>query len=71
MSASNPPVSVAPPHLYAHGLPLELSSDKFGFLLESNPAEPPAILQERMDTDGYLYLREFWPRAQVQAVRDS
>jgi hypothetical protein len=24
-----------------------------------------------MEADGYLYLREFWPRAQVQAVRDS
>ena len=71
MSATNPSVSVAPPHLYAHGLPLELSDDKFGFLVESNPAESPALLQERMEADGYLYLREFWPRAQVQAVRDS
>jgi len=71
MSATNPSVSVAPPHLYAHGLPLEPGEDKFGFLVESNPAESPAILQERMDQDGYLYLREFWPRAQVQAVRDS
>ncbi len=71
MSATNPSVSVAPPHLYAQGLPLELSDDKFGFLVESNPAESPALLQERMEADGYLYLREFWPRAQVQAVRDS
>jgi len=71
MSATNPSVSVATPHLYAHGLPLEPGEDKFGFLVESNPAESPAVLQERMDADGYLYLREFWPRAQVQAVRDS
>jgi len=71
MSATNPSVTVVPPHLYAHGLPLELGDDKFGFLQESSPAESPALLQERMEADGYLYLREFWPRAQVQAVRDS
>ena len=71
MSATNPSFTVVPPHLYAHGLPLELGDDKFGFLQESNPAESPALLHERMEADGYLYLREFWPRAQVQAVRDS
>jgi len=71
MSATNPSFTVVPPHLYAHGLPLELGDDKFGFLQQSNPAESPALLHERMEADGYLYLREFWPRAQVQAVRDS
>ena len=57
--------------LHTNGLPLGLSLDKFGFLTETSPAEPQEILRQRMDADGYLYLRDFWPRAQVQAVRDS
>lgn len=71
MIASDRPTSVVPARLCAHGLPLDLSPQKFGFLHETQPDEPVDLLHRRMDEDGYLYLREFWSRAQVQAVRDS
>ena len=63
--------AVAPAELFAHGLPLDLRPEKFGFLHETRPDEPVADLRRRMEDNGYLYLREFWTRDQVQAVRDS
>ncbi|MBC7369330.1 MAG: phytanoyl-CoA dioxygenase family protein [Undibacterium sp.] len=71
MFATDHPAPVVPASLCANGLPLDLSPEKFGFLRETKPDEPVATLHQRMDDDGYLYLREFWSRDRVQAVRDS
>ena len=65
------PSSLLPARLCAHGLPLDLSPEKFGFLHETHADEDVGTLHGRMDDDGYLYLREFWSRDKVQAVRDS
>lgn len=60
------------PQLLTLGVELDPAPDKFGFLRETLPgtANLPT-LRQRMEDDGYLFMREFWPRAQVQAVRDS
>lgn len=66
------PAPVSLPHrLCAQGVSLDLSPDKFGFLHESRAEGDLGDLRQRMDDDGYLYLRDFWSRAQVQKVRDS
>jgi len=68
------PISVPVPPLgllCAQGVPLDLSPANFGFLKESRANEPVDVLRHQMEEDGYLYLREFWNRDQVQAVRDS
>lgn len=67
--ASTPPP--LPQTLCTLGVPLDLSPAKFGFLRDSCASEDVPALHQRMQEDGYLYLREFWPREQVQAVRDS
>jgi hypothetical protein len=54
------------------GVQLDLSPDRFGWLRDTNPNDAdPSSLRSRMEADGYILLREFWPRLQVQAVRDS
>jgi len=61
-----------PPHaLCAHGFPLDLSPEKFGFLRETPPETGREHLRARMRDDGYLFLRDFWAREKVQPVRDS
>lgn len=59
------------PRLFAHGVELDLSPERFGFLLESRADDDLPVLHDRMERDGYIYLRDFWPAARVQAVRDS
>ncbi len=66
-----PPAPALPARLCAHGIPLDLGSEKFGFLHETPAGADVALLHRRMEDDGYLYLREFWPREKIQAVRDS
>ena len=53
------------------GIELNTAPANFGLLHESRASEEIAVLKHRMDDDGYLYLREFWNREKVQAVRDS
>lgn len=60
-----------PKSLTALGKPLNLSPDCFGFLRETQPDLSTEQLRYQMAQDGYLYLREFWSRDQVQTVRDS
>jgi hypothetical protein len=72
MNSSPPSTSVQlPAQLYAQGIALDLGREQFGFLQETRPDEPVDLLHQRMEDDGYLYLREFWDRGKVQAVRDS
>ncbi len=71
MTATDRPVPATPSQLFTNGLPLVLSPEKFGFLHESCAEEPADALRLRMEAEGYLYLRKFWARDQVQAVRDS
>jgi hypothetical protein len=71
MIASDHPVPAGTSQLFANGLPLDMSPEKFGFLHETSVEEPASALRSRMETDGYLYLREFWARDQLQAVRDA
>ncbi len=60
------------PPLRTLGVPLDPSPDKFGFLRDTVPGnDDVAALRERMQDDGYLFLRGFWNRDRVQAVRDS
>ena len=60
-----------PERLSTLGKPLDLSPECFGFLHESSSDDPTSVLRRRMADEGYLYLREFWGRDTVQAVRDS
>jgi hypothetical protein len=69
-SPASAPVQL-PAQLFAQGVSLDLSPDAFGFLKESSADEPVDRLHQQMEEDGYLYLREFWNRDKVQAVRDS
>jgi hypothetical protein len=69
-SPASAPVQL-PAQLFAQGVSLDLSPDTFGFLKESSADEPVDRLHQQMEEDGYLYLREFWDRDKVQAVRDS
>lgn len=58
--------------LCAHGVELDQSPGKLGFLRETQwEAVPPALLRRQMDDDGYLFCRHFWSRDEVQYVRDS
>ena len=50
---------------------LETSATSFGYLKGSSALEPVQSLVQKMDEDGYLYLKGFWHREQVQRVRDS
>lgn len=64
-------MNTLPARLCAHGVEIDSSEERFGFLQEAAVTESPAHLRGRLDEAGYVYLRDFWPRAQVQAVRDS
>jgi hypothetical protein len=60
------------PRLCALGVELDRSPEHFGFLQDTQPgADDLLTLRHRMENDGYLFLRGFWPRERVQAVRDS
>ncbi len=58
-------------NLFAHGIALDPSPEKFGFLRETAATATNSVLHQRMDEDGYLYIREFWCREKVQGVRDA
>ena len=60
-----------PPQLLAHGIPLDLDPRKLGFLRASYAESNIPTLRHQMNEDGYLYIKDFWDRAQVQKVRDS
>lgn len=62
---------ILPKRLSALGHPLDLSSDCFGFLHESDTVDPIHEIRRRMIDDGYLYFHDFWPRDDVQKVRDT
>lgn len=68
---ANQTQSVVPPRLTTLGQELDISSKCFGFMSESSAEEPSDELRTRIEDNGYLYLRDFWRREQVQAVRDS
>ncbi len=60
-----------PSRLLALGQELDLSPTSFGFLQETHSLQGMDSLRQQMTQDGYLYLRDFWSRDAVQAVRDS
>ena len=60
-----------PEFLYALGQRLDLSPEKFGFFRETHFNTERATMLQRMEDDGYLYLRDFWSRETVQLVRNS
>ena len=62
---------VVPGRLTAHDVQLDLAPNRFGWLKETAVAADAAALRRRMEGDGYVFLRQFWPRSEVQAVRDS
>jgi hypothetical protein len=64
-------VNNLPETLHTLGRPLDLSPDAFGFFRETDVDEEIEVQQDRISDDGYLYLRNFWSREQVQKVRDS
>lgn len=62
----------SPLRLSALGVELDPSPERFGFLRETRPGDDNmSTLRERMSEDGYLFLRDFWSRERVQAIRDS
>lgn len=71
MNSSALPSKLPPAPLCAYGTPLDLAPEKFGFLRETRAEGNVSALRQRLDDDGYLFIREFWPRDTVQAVRDS
>lgn len=65
-------VAHALPKLSTGKVELDTSPEAFGFLRESNDVLPhDAQLRERMDDDGYLYLRNFLDRDEVAEVRQA
>lgn len=60
-----------PEKLFAIGHELDLSPGRFGFFRETALTESTEALRHQMEDDGYLYVRDFFPRDQVQEVRDS
>src|SRR5262245_11778338 len=60
-----------PRKMTAHGVELDDAPGKFGWLAESKATEDIGVLRSRIRKDGYLFLRNFWPRQRVQQVRDS
>jgi ectoine hydroxylase-related dioxygenase (phytanoyl-CoA dioxygenase family) len=60
-----------PTRLSTLGHELDLSASRFGFFRETPTDEPMEIQHQQMQDDGYLYLRDFFERDAVQAVRDS
>ena len=65
------PVSELSAKLWTHGVELDGSREKFGWLTESQPSADVSVLHTRIQRDGYLFLRDFWRRERVQEVRDS
>jgi hypothetical protein len=60
------------PQLSSVGRPLDMSEASFGELRDSSYfVNDPEALRERMEEDGYLYLRGFFERGQVMAARRS
>jgi len=58
------------PRLSTGKVELDTSSEAFGFLRESNEIlGSDELLRQRMDDDGYLYLRGFLDREEVRGVR--
>lgn len=69
--SNEPGLHQLPDQLYTLGHALDLSADRFGFFRETWVDESLDIQRRRMQEDGYLYLRDFFQREQVQKVRDS
>ncbi len=60
------------PRLTAQGVELDTSPAKFGWLQESNDLlEEPQQLRQRAQSEGYLFLRNFFEREQVLEARRS
>lgn len=58
-----------PPSLISNGYPLDPAPNRLGRLTSSDPAEPLEILSARYERDGYLWLKDLLPRAEVLAFR--
>src|SRR5258706_14910181 len=69
--ASTSTVSESRTKITAHGVELDGSSEKFGWLRETGASADISVLRSQMRQDGYLFLRDFWARDRVQRVRDS
>ncbi|MBP6507873.1 MAG: phytanoyl-CoA dioxygenase family protein [Opitutaceae bacterium] len=60
------------PALTALGLPLDTSDEAFGWLRSSDDLlENPTALRDRLEEDGYLYIRNYLPADIVHAARMS
>ena len=60
------------PVLRTLGVEINPAPTHLGFLRDTTPgADSIPALRERMQEEGYLFLRGFWERERVQAVRDS
>jgi hypothetical protein len=56
--------------LFAGRQRLDVSPEQFGWLRESQmDRHRPEVLRDRMETDGYLFMRDFFPREAVRKVR--
>ena len=60
------------PELFSGGRPLDTASASWGELTDSAPllGNLPA-LRERMEAEGYLFIRDFFPRAVIERARMS
>ncbi len=64
--------SPTPSSLLALGYELPSDPAHFGFLAETHAGhESMSTVRGRMENDGYVFMRKFWPREKVQVVRDS
>ncbi|MDX2066473.1 MAG: phytanoyl-CoA dioxygenase family protein [Fimbriimonadaceae bacterium] len=56
--------------LFAGKQRLDVSPERFGWLRESQAErDRPDVLRRRMEEEGYLFIRNFFPREEVQRVR--
>ena len=55
--------------LTSNGFPLVNSPDQLGWLVGSSPTAPIEELRVQLKTQGYLWLRGFFPRHEVLALR--
>lgn len=60
---------VAAPPLRSNGFALDMSDKRLGRLTPSDPADGVARLRARFDNDGYIWLKQFLPRADVIEFR--
>lgn len=61
-----------PDKLLSNGLVLSTAPEDFGYLIDSHPLLGNAeALRQRMDQDGYLYIRDFFDRNLITAARRS